>query len=408
MVGVPTVDSMTTDVKGSEPGLQKIAEDQYLPCTRCGLCSYACPSYRAYRTQTYSARGRVALLRAVSQGDMDIGEAYGDRFYTCTLCSACDQACPSGVKVEDLLLAGREEIALREQLPPNLTRLSQAIHDSHNILGEDNAARLLWAENLEQAPSGTENQTAEVAFFVGCVSSLFPRSYGVPQAFVQIMEAAQVDYTLLGGEEWCCGYPLMVNGLLPEAKDTICHNVDAVRARGVRQVVFTCPSCYHVWKHVYPDIAGAEMYDLELLHATEYLAGLLENQDAHGGQPLPLHELNMTVAYHDPCDLGRKSGVYEAPRRVLSNIPGLTLVEMVDNRESALCCGGGGNVETYDPDLVAAISSRRLAQAQQAGAQAIVSACQQCERTLASAARRDRVRLRVMDIAEIVWKAVGK
>jgi heterodisulfide reductase subunit D len=250
------------------------------------------------------------------------------------------------------------------------------------------------------------------------VSSLFPRSYAVPQAFVQILEAAQVDYALLGAEEWCCGYPLLVNGLLSEAQEMIRHNVAAVQAMGVRQVVFTCPSCYHLWKHVYPDVvgtdpdvAGAGMEGLEMLHATEYLDRLLDDAAAGGTptpgrRPLALRELDMTVAYHDPCDLGRKSGVYEAPRRVLRSIPGLTLVEMVDNREEALCCGGGGNVETYDPDLVAAISSRRLAQAQQAGAQAVVSACQQCERTLAAAARRDRVRLRVMDIAEIVWKAL--
>jgi heterodisulfide reductase subunit D len=344
---------------------------------------------------------------------MEVGEAYGDRFYTCTLCAACVQACPSGVEVDDILLAGREEIALQDRMPANLTRLSQAIHENHNILGEDNVARLLWAENMERAPSGRKRVTAEVAFFVGCVSSLFPRSYAVPQTFVQILEAAGVDYALLGGEEWCCGYPLMVNGLLSEAGDTIRHNVAAVQARGVRQVVFTCPSCYHVWKSVYPDFAGEEMQDLELLHATEYLDGLLDDAPAYGaptpgGTALTLHELNLTVTYHDPCDLGRKSGIYEAPRRVLERIPGLNLVEMVDNRENALCCGGGGNVETYDPKLVAAISSRRLAQAQRAGAQAVASACQQCERTLAAAARRDRVRLRVMDITEIVWKAVGK
>jgi Fe-S oxidoreductase len=142
------------------------------------------------------------------------------------------------------------------------------------------------------------------------------------------------------------------------------------------------------------------MNGLETLHAAEYLAGLMDQ-----GR-LALRETNLTVAYHDPCDLGRKSGVYEAPRRVLQGIPGLTLVEMVDNREEALCCGGGGNLETHDPDLVTSISSRRLSQAQAAGAQAIVSACQQCERTLAAAARRERVRIRVLDIAEIVWDAL--
>ena len=142
------------------------------------------------------------------------------------------------------------------------------------------------------------------------------------------------------------------------------------------------------------------MDGLDTLHASECLAELI------GQGRLALRETNLTVTYHDPCDLGRKSGICEAPRRVLQSIPGLTLVEMKDCREDALCCGGGGNLETYDPDLVASISSRRLAQAQRVGAQAIVSACQQCERILTSAARRERVGLKVMDIVEIVWNAL--
>jgi heterodisulfide reductase subunit D len=141
------------------------------------------------------------------------------------------------------------------------------------------------------------------------------------------------------------------------------------------------------------------MEGLEMLHAAEFLADLMDQGRLH------LREINQTVTYHDPCDLGRKSEVYEAPRRVLQRIPGLTLVEMSDNREDSLCCGGGGNLETYDPELVDALSARRLAQAQQSGAQIIVSACQQCERTLANASRRQRARLRVLDITEIVWKA---
>ena len=144
------------------------------------------------------------------------------------------------------------------------------------------------------------------------------------------------------------------------------------------------------------------MDGLEALHASECLAELIDQ-----GR-LVLRETNLTVTYHDPCDLGRKSGIYEAPRHVLQSIPGLTLVEMSDCRADSLCCGGGGNLETYDPDLVASISSRRLAQAQRAGAQAIVSACQQCERTLTAAARRERVRLKVMDIVEIVWNALDQ
>jgi heterodisulfide reductase subunit D len=113
------------------------------------------------------------------------------------------------------------------------------------------------------------------------------------------------------------------------------------------------------------------------------------------------------VTYHDPCDLGRKQGIFDAPRQVLAAIPGLELVEMADNRENSHCCGGGGNLETFDVDLAQSVSDLRLAQAQEVEAQVIVSACQQCERTLTTAARRNRVRIRVMDVAEMALQALS-
>ena len=342
------------------------------------------------------------LLRSASQGDVEVGDVFGDKIFSCTMCTACEQVCPSGVNMEEILLGAREELAQRGLLSPELARLSQTICETHSISGEDGSMRLLWAENLEHEPLGTSREKAEVVYFVGCVSSLFPRSYSIPQAFVQTLEAAGVEYALLGESEQCCGYPLLANGQLAEAKEAILHNVTRVRATGAKRVVFTCPSCYHIWRHVYPEIVGGEMDGLEALHASECLAELIDQ-----GR-LALRETNLTVTYHDPCDLGRKSGIYEAPRHVLQSIPGLTLVEMSDCQADSLCCGGGGNLETYDPDLVASISSRRLAQAQRAGAQAIVSACQQCERTLTAAARRERVRLKVMDIVEIVWNALDQ
>jgi len=114
------------------------------------------------------------------------------------------------------------------------------------------------------------------------------------------------------------------------------------------------------------------------------------------------------VTYHDPCDLGRKENIFDAPRRVLQAIPGLELVEMRDNRENSHCCGGGGNLETFNAALSQMVSDQRLAQAQEVEAQVIASACQQCERTLASAARRNRVRIRVMDVAELLLRALDE
>ena len=139
---------------------------------------------------------------------------------------------------------------------------------------------------------------------------------------------------------------------------------------------------------------------MEVQHATEYLADLLETGDVE------LHEVRQDVTYHDPCDLGRKGGVIEAPRRVLAQIPGLRLVEMAENRDSSHCCGGGGNLESFAPEVSQAVARRRIRQAAEVGAKTVVSACQQCERTLANAARAERLRIRVKDINEIVLEAL--
>jgi Fe-S oxidoreductase len=113
------------------------------------------------------------------------------------------------------------------------------------------------------------------------------------------------------------------------------------------------------------------------------------------------------ITYHDPCDLGRKGGIFDPPRQILARLPGVEFVEMPHNRADALCCGGGGNLESLENDLSAAIATRRLAEAQSVDAEVIVTACQQCQRTLGMAARRNRVRVPTMDIAQILLATLG-
>jgi len=192
-------------------------------------------------------------------------------------------------------------------------------------------------------------------------------------------------------------------GRLEQAKELIRHNVAQVKELGASCVTFACPSCYHMWKLVYPDVLGEEI-GLEVLHATELLDKLI----AEGA--ITLGELDLRVTYHDPCDLGRKSGVFEAPRHVLQSIPGVELVEMSSSGQISECCGGGGNLESFEPDVVSEVSARRIDRACEVDAQMIVSACQQCERTLTAAVRHHeearRARMRVADVTELVWKAM--
>jgi Fe-S oxidoreductase len=378
-----------------------VAEDEYLHCIRCGLCLSVCPLYRLTLNETDSPRARVALLRAVREGlvEQPTGETAA-LFFRCVLCGACTFTCPSGVTVDRILELTRGEMAELGLAPEPLIALGDRIAQGHNISGEPNENRLMWADNLPNRPTGIGKEQADVVYFVGCVSAMFPRSYSVAQSFVELLEKADVDYGLLGEQEWCCGYPQAIGGDPGGARETMRHNLDAVKALRPKTLVTTCPSCYHFWKHSYP-VALEEDIDFEVLHATEFLADLLEA----GRLPLRDDMREQVVTYHDPCDLGRKSGVFEAPRRILAQIPGLKLVEMPENREGSHCCGGGGNLESFDPELSSAIAAERIRQAADTGAKTVLSACQQCERTLSSAARSERIRIRAKDIVEAVLDA---
>ncbi len=379
---------------------EMVTSGQHASCIRCGLCLATCPTYRVTLRETDSPRGRLALLRALGEGRLEASPEMAARFYQCLLCASCNNICPSGVELEEILQAARDDMSHHKLQPEALSRLAQIINDRHNISGDDNSNRLMWTANMEQQPTGTQpHETAEVVYFVGCVGSLFPRSYRLPQTMAQLMERAGLDYALLGGEEWCCGYPLLINGQLDQAMDLIRHNLAQVQAYQAKKVVFTCPSCLHIWHRIYRDVAGGEL-PFELLHATELLASMVD-EGRLKFRALPAQR----VTYHDPCDLGRKEKIFDAPRRVLAAIPGVELVEMRDNRASSHCCGGGGNLETFDAALSQAVSDRRLEQAQEVEAQIIASACQQCERTLTEAARRNRVRVKVVDVAELALQA---
>jgi len=139
---------------------------------------------------------------------------------------------------------------------------------------------------------------------------------------------------------------------------------------------------------------------LEIFHVTEFLIELLKNKQ------LQLKELPMTVTYHDPCDLGRGARVFEAPRDIIHSIPGVNLVELADNRESCKCCGGGGNLEMIDTKLSAEIARRKIDDVMMTGAEAVITSCQQCVRTMNTFVRRNKIPIEVMDITELVKRAL--
>lgn len=363
-------------------------------CIQCGTCSATCPTAYA---MDYSPRQVWRMVQLGMRGDVLSSRT----FWLCTTCKACQVRCPREIDLMDSMIALKEyAFGADVNVPEGMKEFGETIGTSYNISGDDNTNRQIWSQNLPRIPLGVEPRRtqAEVLYFIGCVSSFYPRVYSIPQSLVQIMERADVEFTTLGSDEWCCGYPLHVAGMGDRMRELAQHNVRQARAVGARKVVFSCPSCYYAWAHLYPEYT--KLVGIQLQHASEYLAELL------AGNGLALGPVEEVVTYHDPCDLGRKGGVYDAPRELLAHIPGLDFQEMSASRENAVCCGGGGDVEISDSTVSAGVAGDRLAQAQATGASYVLSACQQCKRTLQEGARQNRIRLRAMDLVELVWRSM--
>lgn len=379
-------------------------------CTNCCLCADVCPAVSATKDGQLSGAYRLAELRKILRARSGIWrrffgrkalteeqlKQFSDTVYRCTLCGRCQETCPSGIILRDLWLSLRQDLVHSAAYPKKVDMIRENVAGSHNVFDEDNEERADWVEDLRHPPDhGYVKDRAEVVYFTGCVAAYFPMAQQIPMALSAVLDAAAVDFTLLAEEEWCCGFPLLGAGLRDHLKDNVEHNIEAVKAKGACKVVFACPSCYQMWREHYP-------HDFEIYHITQYI-----NQLITAGQ-LPLEALDLTVTYHDPCDLGRGSKEYDAPRQIVRAIPGVKLVEMAHNRENCLCCGGGGNLEMIDNKLAGEIAKAKIDEALETGAQAAVTACQQCVRTMNTYIRRHKLKFEALDIVQLVQKALVK
>ncbi len=366
--------------------MEKLKEyyDEMLRCNRCGFCQAACPTYEVLRRESVTARGKIQLLRAVSEGRLPLSGEISRRLYYCLDCRSCRQQCPGGVHTNEIFAIGRQALAGSGLLPAPAHDLAARLAESHNILGQPNENRERWSHTW---PGQGQ---AQALYFMGCVSALAHDMEEVATAFGQVLLQGGQEFRVLGGEEWCCGHPLLAAGLFEEFEKVRDHNLARVREWGVKTIYFNCPSCYLVWWREY------QTEGLELVHSTELLARWV----AEGR--LTFEPLDIPVTYHDPCDLGRGMGIYDPPREVLRSIPDLSLVEIESNRQEGLCCGGGGIYETTHPDEAGQVTYRLAQALERTEAEAVITACPKCLRMI-----RDQTRTMVADILQLALE-VGK
>ena len=334
--------------------------DAFKYCYQCGLCDVVCPWNRV---RSFSMR------RIVRQAAFGMTEIENEEIWRCTTCGTCPQRCPRDVRQIDSGVALRRIATEYGVFPENvrpIRAISGNLSTTGNPFGEDRDKRADWAKDLPVKPF---TEGTEILYFPGCYPSYDRRLRKVAAATARILDKAGVDFGILGSGESCCGESIRKAGDEELFKRLARENIKSFIDHGVKRVLVSSPHCYHTFKNEYPDL----MVHFEVVHVTELLLDLIGSGRLEITKPF-----ERTVTYHDPCYLGRHNGIYDAPREILGRVPGLELVEMADNREASLCCGGGGGRIWMDTPKGERFSDLRLEQATRAGAGVLVTSCPYC------------------------------
>ena len=304
-------------------------------CPSCGVCIDACPMGAQKKNvkdaTVYMVRN---LKRHNNRRSLEIAEK-------CLMCGKCAALCQVQMDACGLRLAYRtSQERKHNQLPADFNYLAA----------------------VDPLPSAIEGK---VLYYAGCMSSLTPV---VSRSVQQVLCASGVDYSLMDKDgSICCGRPLMLAGRMDEAKALIEKNKALIEASGAKILLVSCAICYRIFKEHY------ELKGVQVMHYTEYFNLLLKN-----GQ-LKVKNTHQTIVYHDPCDLGRGCGIYEAPREALRHVG--QLVPALKERQESVCCGGSVGSLTLHYEDRTFITRSAVENLTANNPEQIVTACPLCLKT---------------------------
>ena len=378
-------------------------KDILYQCGKCGTCRTGyqeegwfrvCPSGEFGKFEAYYLGGKNLLSWAITSNRLDWTENLANIFYQCSVCLACTQQCQIPEihnYAGEWLMAMREKAVQKGLGPmPEQKKYTDHITIEYNPYMEQHENRTNWIpSNIKQS------QDAKLAYFVGCTTSYREQNIAINTA--EILNSLQVDFKILK-EEHCCGSPVYMTGQTEKAKQIAETNVDIFKNEGIEKIITSCAGCYRTLKETYPKKFGLD-HGIEILHLPEFILEKLNNNEVKFN-----NNVNMNITYHDPCHIGRHMGVYEPPREVLKNIPGINVIEMPRNKQNAWCCGSGGGVRSAFKDLSSFAANERIEEAKETTAEAIVSCCPFCLNQFKSNIKNDEIK--TFDLSELINKAI--
>ena len=355
----------------------------FYTCADCGRCSDRCPANAVSRPLSprfISIKGRDYAFKHYPWIGSNGGESkpllddiYSeDEIWSCTTCGACEQECPLGIEYIDKIVDLRRGMVEDGIVPQSLQKPLGALEKRGNPWGKMERKRIDWTKELsDDCPVKIleKKETADTLYFVDSISSFDDRMQKIAQATARILNAAGIDFGILGKAEKDSGHEVRRFGeemLFQDLKD---HNTDAILDSGVKMIVTADPHAYNALKKEYRDLPPVE-------HISQTI---LRNVKTGKIRLKPAEDTDKAYVYHDPCYLGRHNSLYDDPRDAIDTIPGLKRIEMEGNcRDRSFCCGGGGLMLFYEPEEEQRMGVLRVEMAKQAGANVIVTACPFC------------------------------
>lgn len=379
----------------AEIDLDELVEN-LMQCRRCGICRNAvyedrgfdgvCPVWRnSAGFETSFMRGKIQVALALLDGTLEKTPENAEALFTCTLCGNCTEICAAEFDPAECLEKVR---AVLNDIPNDVRdKIAEKIMQYDNPYEEDDQIKRDWVKEVDfKVPS-----TGEVLYYTGCTAGI--RLPNIAKSAAKILKAAGIDFAVLE-EEPCCGSVMLRTGRAADVKKNAEKFVKTIENSGAKKILVTCAGCLKTLRDDYPKL-GFELP--EILHVTQALQEIVQGKKL---KVKPLGE-GVKVTYHDPCHLSRAAGVYDDPREIIKAIPGVKLVEMETNRETAMCCGAGGGLRSYDTELSKKMAADRVKSAEDVEAEIIATACPFCENNLIAGAEQIDSSIRIVDVVDL-------
>lgn len=378
-------------------------------CVSCLRCQKGCPAYAG--GAPLSPRGMIQDLKKHSQAinslfrnkrknfNEDLVEKVilKETLWSCTTCGLCEGKCP--VKMEHIIRIvdlRRNLVAKEAGYPSEVQNIFANIAREGNPWGLSIGSKYYLTQH-PPTPLLSNKQQTDILYWVGCYGTFDTRNKKISQVMFKLMEKAGVDYAVLGREEKCCGSSVRRLGNEKLFQLLALENIRNLDRFSFKTIVTHCPHCFHTLTNDYPQLGG----HYQVKHHSEFILDLIKS-----GKIEPQRPNNSKVTFHDPCYLGRYNTIYDAPREVLTSIPGLELAEMKNNRSRGFCCGAGGGRIWMADSKGKKINDLLMEKALKTQANVLASACSLCLLSLTEAAANSDKVIECRDIAEIIYDAL--